>query len=1088
MRSGGGTHLKMLDYLAAGLAVVTTPVGARGLDLQSGVHAAVHELGEFSAALRRLASAPERRASLRKAGREHVMRHFTWAGAARALQGGILELSQPDREHRHDGKPIRLLVLNDFPVAPGLGGGQARIRGLYRALPEGYEITLLCLGDAAEERVTRIDHRFVEIAVPKTIRHRSDQDEGAIGAVSIADIVAGRHCLGNERLVRLVRAHAATADIVVFEHPYLAPLLGEIPAEKPVVYSSGNVESEIKQDLLAGRRDCERCISEVTAFESAVAERASLIAAVTASDAEHFRRRCRDARVVHVANGVDCSPAFSLLRFSRLKDRFGGRRVACFVGSAHPPNVEAAEFIIGVLAPKLPDVWFLVVGSVCEAMRHAPAPPNVLMAGVVTREEKDVLQHLADVGINPVISGGGSSLKVPDALAAGLPLLSTPFGARGFDTDGEQGVVLAELPDFPEALRALLDGPDELRRLSRRAIRHARRELDWQVLAGAYSRELRRLSRPATGVEPGRRLLVVTHRYTQPPRGGAEVYLDRVLSELGATGRWSVTVATVDATDVADRWHFSSRFSNDGSQTQAAPPHLDRLYRFELSPDEPRLMFERCRRLSELWGRESLKLGRQALSSRAPAEPVLLGGWHFPEPSGASVARWTGCEAEIFLPARARAVELGIRGYALEPKRLRVVIGDDDVRFDRAIAAGALDLSLEIGAGQPGVLSVRTPATAAADDPRALGVFIREIQIGDARGLSLDSDLMDEWRRRDARGWIDALASITRERAVEDDELFSRSRGPHSESLRRWLFEHVGAYDVVLAHGLPFSTLPMAAEAAYESGVPCVLLPHIHVEDRYFHWQSYQKAFRQATLTLAAPAPAKPWFFDRLGGVESATLPGGGIDLGEFTRDMEPRRAAFREVYRSADPFVLVLGRKSGAKRYRAVIEAVRSARDTHPRLRLVMIGPDEDRAPIGEGFVTCLGAQPREVVLGALHEALVLASMSSSESFGIVILEAWMAGRPVAVSGDCLAFQELVVHGRNGWLCATVDELADAFRAALDSPGEAAAMGDRGRRQASRYGWRAVAASVEDALHAALESRASMRRPAMNRPATPMA
>jgi glycosyltransferase involved in cell wall biosynthesis len=137
------------------------------------------------------------------------------------------------------------------------------------------------------------------------------------------------------------------------------------------------------------------------------------------------------------------------------------------------------------------------------------------------------------------------------------------------------------------------------------------------------------------------------------------------------------------------------------------------------------------------------------------------------------------------------------------------------------------------------------------------------------------------------------------------------------------------------------------------------------------------------------------------------------------------------------------------------------------------MIGPDEDGRRIDASYVSYLGPQPRAVVLGALHECIALANMSQSESFGIVILEAWMAGKPVAVNRNCLAFQELVVSGRDGWLCQSAADLAEAFSAVLDSPARGIQMGEAGRRKASEYSWDRVAEQIENCLTIGLEERA---------------
>jgi hypothetical protein len=61
--------------------------------------------------------------------------------------------------------------------------------------------------------------------------------------------------------------------------------------------------------------------------------------------------------------------------------------------------------------------------------------------------------HAADIGLNPAAIGGGSNIKLPTYLAAGLAVIATPFGLRGFD-DLAPWVVSAERDAIVDALRA----------------------------------------------------------------------------------------------------------------------------------------------------------------------------------------------------------------------------------------------------------------------------------------------------------------------------------------------------------------------------------------------------------------------------------------------------------------------------------------------------------------------------------------------------------------------------------------------------------------------------------------------------------
>ncbi|WP_295543960.1 glycosyltransferase family 4 protein [uncultured Thiohalocapsa sp.] len=97
MRSGGGSNIKLLEYLACGLAVISTPFGARGLDLVPGREAVIVPLAQFPAQLRAAAAALQPGAqhaharrgetlrALGHAGRRAVVARFDWS----AIVGGI---------------------------------------------------------------------------------------------------------------------------------------------------------------------------------------------------------------------------------------------------------------------------------------------------------------------------------------------------------------------------------------------------------------------------------------------------------------------------------------------------------------------------------------------------------------------------------------------------------------------------------------------------------------------------------------------------------------------------------------------------------------------------------------------------------------------------------------------------------------------------------------------------------------------------------------------------------------------------------------------------------------------------------------
>lgn len=87
MLIGSGTNLKMLDYFAAGIPVIATEVGTRGLNVIDGEHLLIRSVEKMPATIQDLLAQPESAAKLTQAARQHVEENFDWQSIAdRALE------------------------------------------------------------------------------------------------------------------------------------------------------------------------------------------------------------------------------------------------------------------------------------------------------------------------------------------------------------------------------------------------------------------------------------------------------------------------------------------------------------------------------------------------------------------------------------------------------------------------------------------------------------------------------------------------------------------------------------------------------------------------------------------------------------------------------------------------------------------------------------------------------------------------------------------------------------------------------------------------------------------------------------------
>jgi glycosyltransferase involved in cell wall biosynthesis len=111
--------------------------------------------------------------------------------------------------------------------------------------------------------------------------------------------------------------------------------------------------------------------------------------------------------------------------------------------------------------------------------------------------------------------------------------------------------------------------------------------------------------------------------------------------------------------------------------------------------------------------------------------------------------------------------------------------------------------------------------------------------------------------------------------------------------------------------------------------------------------------------------------------------------------------------------------------------------------------------------------------VVGLLQSASALLLPSLSETFGLVILEAWAAGAPV-LSARASGPTALVESGQNGWLfdLEQPQTFHEALKRTLDDPVHARVMASRGGMVTERYSVNTLAARLKDLYEQLIEEK----------------
>jgi FkbM family methyltransferase len=394
------------------------------------------------------------RGEARKMGLEasDVVGDITWERVAQALLDPTLE-----RDFKNARPKLRVAVLDMQPITPAVGGGRLRLYGLYHNLGEQFETRYVGSYDwpGEEFRQERLTPSLKEIVVPLSEAHHKAAREARekAGGRVVIDMMFGEQCHLSKDYLDEVKRAVDWADIVVFSHPWVAPLIDDGALEgKFVVYDSQNVELDLREQLL-DREDPYQSyvLDQVESAERLVGDRAHLVLACSAGDAVRFAEKYHWSlpQIELMPNGVFSQRIVPVETKEKavLKAALGfpeDRPTAFFIGSDYMPNVDAAKVIIEKLAPSCPKMLFAIAGGVCDRLRSGRLPKNVMLTGQLSEQDKIRCLNAADIAVNPMLSGSGTNIKMFDFAAAGLPIITTPIGARGIVESSSYGIEICD--------------------------------------------------------------------------------------------------------------------------------------------------------------------------------------------------------------------------------------------------------------------------------------------------------------------------------------------------------------------------------------------------------------------------------------------------------------------------------------------------------------------------------------------------------------------------------------------------------------------------------------------------------------------
>lgn len=355
-------------------------------------------------------------------------------------------------------------------------GGKERTATLAEALND-HEVTFLSFvwgGDVFEKQISKNIYQIQpEIPAVAIKKYRS----------LIKDVAKVNHDICFEILkdelysfTKKARELSQYADLVIVDHMSIAPLVDGLE-NIPIIYNSHNSELTMAKQLYPNNQNV---IALVENIEKSIVSKSIATTYCSKKDLKELEDNYgKIKKSIYIPNGAVAQ------EYTVPSERMKSKDII-FVGSGHPPNVEAAKQLIP-LAKMMPNYNFVVLGSAGNAIKDGSYTNNLKVLGHVSDEELDRYFKHSFAFINPMDSGSGTHLKMMKALSYGIPIITSQVGARGFAvSEIEESMLIANsLKENQEAIEKL-NNKKLYAQISERGYKHGK-TYDWKKIKKTYA-------------------------------------------------------------------------------------------------------------------------------------------------------------------------------------------------------------------------------------------------------------------------------------------------------------------------------------------------------------------------------------------------------------------------------------------------------------------------------------------------------------------------------------------------------------------------------------------------------------------------
>jgi len=381
----------------------------------------------------------------------------------------------------------KILTISHYPILPPTYGGPIRIYNLYVNLIKYYKFKNFSLSlknpFLKSKSLNTFNVNFFFLPIYSLIAFPF-----WLMKLSYGFIFSFYKILG--KIPENLKKAIYSADLIIIEEPYLFNWIYKIFPNKKYLIDCQNVEYDlVQQNYKYVNPILKKLVSYlIFKMEKYALQNADKITAVSENDKKRLVKlyKINSQKIDVIKNGftmykkVENIVSKNFKKILKQKSGIDFEYLVIFVGSEHKPNKDALKIIINLAKmPYKENVLFLIVGGVGNQNNNVYGQ-NIYYTGVV----KDVnpYMQIADIAINPIISGSGTNIKLLEYLSSGIPTITTKKGARGIN-DMNLSFIVSTINNFYLNINILLTDEKLRKTLSIKAMNLASRLDNWQKIS-----------------------------------------------------------------------------------------------------------------------------------------------------------------------------------------------------------------------------------------------------------------------------------------------------------------------------------------------------------------------------------------------------------------------------------------------------------------------------------------------------------------------------------------------------------------------------------------------------------------------------